>query len=152
MPAQAGRDVVDESRFFFAKGCGDERMVGSLKTLPGRAPASLLRWALLAVAVYALTYALATAGLASASLFAALLVGIAYALRARVSIAAPRALLVASQAVIGVGAGSLLGQADESQVEIAPFRVRHGCLRRSAVIASMTRTGPAGPKRRVRAP
>jgi membrane AbrB-like protein len=61
--------------------------------------------------VYALTYALAAVGLASASLFAALVVGIAYALLGQVTIDAPRALLTGSQAVIGVGAGSLLGQA-----------------------------------------
>lgn len=65
----------------------------------------------MALGVYGLTTALAAAGLASASLFAGLLVGIAYALLGRVSIDAPRVLLVGSQAVIGVGAGSLLGQA-----------------------------------------
>jgi membrane AbrB-like protein len=63
------------------------------------------------VAVYVATYLIGSAGLVGASLFAALIVGIAYALLGNVSMRAPRALLVGSQAVIGVGAGSLLGQA-----------------------------------------
>lgn len=48
--------------------------------------------------------------MANAPLFAALLVGIGYALSGRRSITAPRAVFNSSQAVIGVGAGSLLQQ------------------------------------------
>jgi membrane AbrB-like protein len=71
----------------------------------------LVRWAPLAAGVYVLNQALARTGLASPSLFAALVVGITYALLANKVIVAPRVVFIGSQAVIGVGAGALMQQA-----------------------------------------
>ena len=68
----------------------------------------VVRWTLLAGSTYLLSFALSSAGLENAPMFAALVVGIAYGLTGAAAIVAPQAMLRLSLVVIGVAAGSLL--------------------------------------------
>lgn len=70
----------------------------------------LLRWAVLLAATAAVTAPLAVLGVPSAALFAALVVGIAFALLSATPAGVPRKLGIAAQGVLGVYIGTMVQQ------------------------------------------